>query len=62
MIQVPPYGKETMSVAELIAELQKIPDPETHPVISEGCDCDGGVVVVDLLPDGQVYLGRGEEW
>lgn len=44
----------TMSVLELIAELQKIPDQHL-PVHIEGCDCIGGARSVDMSTD---LLGR----
>lgn len=51
------YEDTTMSVTELIAELQKIPDPDNTPVITEGCDCDGNVFEVTVV-NGHAYLNR----
>lgn len=53
MIEMSKFNDKSMSVAELISELQKVPNPDTTAVISEGCDCDGMVqeVVMDTWFD-----------
>ena len=49
------YFGETLSVAELIEELRKLP-PDL-PVLTEGCDCDGTAGSVWLDGD-RVYVRR----
>lgn len=57
MINSQNHGK-TMTVAELIAELQK--HPSDAPVLTEGCDCNGNAVAV-TMEDGEVMIERGPE-
>ncbi len=49
---------ESLSVTELIAELQKVSDPDTTPVFTAGCDCNGTVSEVHTDGEG-VMLERG---
>lgn len=41
--------EDTMTVAQLIKELEKMP-PDL-PVVSEGCDCDGDVMSLVMKED-----------
>ena len=55
MKTVEPIG-ETMTVGELITELQKF--NQELPVLTEGCDCYGNCIGFKILPDkkGDVLL------
>lgn len=50
------YIGDALTVAELIAELQKMP-PEAR-VLTEGCDCTGQATSVRLQGDGTVLIER----
>ena len=50
------YGYDVLTVAELIAELKKMP-PEAE-VWHEGCDCTGAANGVTLESDGTVLISR----
>ena len=53
-----PYMGMTMTVAELIAALQKL--RQDAPVLSEGCDCYGTVHSLEC-DDDCCFLRRGPE-
>jgi hypothetical protein len=56
-----PWSKQpTLSARELLEALANIPDENLDlPVMTEGCDCDGNVRMVELdLEYGRVYLER----
>ena len=51
---------QTMTVGELIAELQK--HPPDAPVLTQGCDCNGnGNAFKVTEEDGEVMIERGRE-
>ena len=50
------HGYETLTVAELIEELKKM--PQDAFVFHEGCDCLGSAYKVLLEPDGTVLITR----
>lgn len=49
-------GKEVITVAELIEQLQKLP-PDAM-VYAEGCDCVGPATGAELQSDGDVWIRR----
>ncbi len=49
----------TMTVGQLIDMLKAL--PLDAPLMSEGCDCYGPVVSLDVQDDGMVLLERGDE-
>ncbi len=50
------FNQTTFTVAELIVELQKM--PQDAPVYTEGCDCIGTAVGVEIQQDGDVWITR----
>lgn len=57
------YGEETMTVAELIAELQKL--PPDFAVVTEGCDCYGTAQAVGIdrdYADTTVVIARSKDY
>lgn len=58
-VTIEPYAKTTMTVAGLIRLLIALgPGHNETPVWTEGCDCTGNVVGIEVDDDGHILINR----
>ena len=56
LVTLPIYNRNTCIVADLIEALKQM--PPNSPVFTEGCDCFGNSISVELEDNGDVLIHR----